>query len=127
MLSAMADETSIDVAGRSIRLTSPGKILFPVEGWTKMHVVEHYLGCGEAALHAVQDRPCLLKRWPDGVTGKPFFQKRPSKNYAGDTVLVRFPAATSGRMMVARTLADVIGWVQLGCIDLNPWPVRASS
>ena len=58
----MTEEITIEVDGHPVRLTHPDKVLFPEEGWTKLDVVEHYLGCGEGALRAVQDRPCLLKR-----------------------------------------------------------------
>ncbi|MFQ5966468.1 MAG: DNA polymerase domain-containing protein [Acidimicrobiia bacterium] len=120
----MSDEAAIEVDGQSIRISSPGKVLFPEQGWTKLDVVEHFIGCASGALRAVFGRPSLLKRWPHGVGARPFFQKRVDESM-GETVIVRFPSARPGRMFVPRTTSDIVKMVQLGCIDLNPWPVRA--
>ena len=119
-----ADETTVQVEGEPIRISSPGKVLFPEQGWTKLDVVEHFIMCGSGALRGVEGRPCLLKRWPHGVKERPFFQKRVDQSM-GETVIIRFPSARPGRMFVPRTLEDIIAMVQLGCIDLNPWTVRA--
>ena len=57
-LVAMAtNETTVEVAGRSIRITSPDKVMFPEQGWTKLNVVEHYLMCASGALRGVRNRP----------------------------------------------------------------------
>ncbi len=107
-----------------MEITSPAKVLFPAQGWTKIDVANHFVLCGEGALRGVYGRPCLLKRWPNGVDEKPFFQKRVDVSM-GETVVIRFPSARPGRMFVPRTSADIVRMVQLGCIDLNPWTVRA--
>lgn len=106
-----------------MRISSPDKVMFPDQGWTKLDVVDHFLACADGAYRGVADRPTMLKRWPQGAGGEPFYQKR--YKGPGDTVDIRFPSARPGRMFVPRSPADVIHMVQLGCLDLHPWPTRA--
>jgi DNA ligase D-like protein (predicted polymerase) len=118
-------ETYVDVEGEPFRISSPDKIMFPEQGWTKLDVVAHYVMCLPGALAGVRDRPVMLKRWNDGVAGDPFYHKRASAKETFDTVEIRFPSQRPGIMRVPRTGTDVIRMAQLNCLDLNPWPVRA--
>jgi len=118
------DETSIDIAGEQIRITSPGKIMFPERGWSKLDVVNHFAACVDGALRGVGGRPTLLKRWPNGVGESPFFQKRAPES-ATDRVVVPFPSGRTAAYFVPRVPADVIWMAQLNCVDLNPWTSRA--
>jgi bifunctional non-homologous end joining protein LigD len=119
------DEVVVDVAGGPVRVSSPGKILFPEQGWTKLDVVRHYLSCADGALRGVYGRPTVLKRWRYGVAGEPFFQKRAPKEAGREYARITFPSGRSAELLVPRTPADVVWMVHLGCLDLNPWPVRA--
>lgn len=121
----MSDELTVAVDGREVRISHPGKVMLPQQGWTKLDLVDHYLLCGEGALRGVHDRPTVLKRWNRGVAGEPFFQKRAPKDPEHDYATIRFPSGRQADLLVPRHLADVIWMVQLNCIDLNPWPVRA--
>jgi len=116
-------ETRVEIAGREVRVTSPDKVLFPEQGWTKLDVVEHFLMCAPGALRGVYNRPSLLKRWNRGVSERPLFVKRP-KN-ASNLVDVRFPSARPGRMFAPLDEGDVIWMAQMNCIDLNPWNARS--
>ena len=118
------DQTVVEVQGEPIHITSPDKVIFPDRGWTKLDLVNHFVLCSEGAIRGIHGRPSLLKRWPHGVGERPFFQKR-VKEAMGETVVIRFPSARPGRMFVPRDLKDILKMVQLGCVDLNPWPVRA--
>ena len=118
-------ETVVDAAGVPVRLSSPDKLMFPERGWTKLDVAEHYLRCAEGVLRAIGGRPCLLKRWPRGAGGEPFYQKRAPKD-ARETAWITFPSARPGRMVVARELRDVIWMVHLNCLDLHSWPVTTA-
>lgn len=118
------DEIKVEAAGREVRLTSPGKVLFPAHGWTKLDVVQHYLMCAPGAVRGVFRRPCALKRWPEGVEAEPFFTKRAPATIR-EAVAVRFPSARPGRMPIVNDVSDIADQVQLGCIDLNPWTSRA--
>ncbi|MFW2382341.1 MAG: DNA polymerase domain-containing protein, partial [Acidimicrobiales bacterium] len=92
-------------------------------GWTKLHVAEHFLMCGEGALRGVYNRPVSLKRWTKGVGEDPFFVKRAPKN-ARSTVDVRFPSARPGRMFLPLDVGDVLWMAQMNCLDFNPWNAR---
>ena len=113
-------ETTVAAAGREVRLSSPDKVLFPEQGWTKLDVAEHYLRCAPGAVRGTHRRPTSLKRWPGGVAEKFFFTKRApgTITHAAD---VRFPSARPGRMPYVEDVADIVEQVQLGVIDLNPW------
>jgi DNA ligase D-like protein (predicted polymerase) len=73
----------------------------------------------------------VLKRWPDGAEGEPFFQKRaplPAKSSGmapREYAKVHFPSGRSADLLVPRSIEDILWMVQLNCLDLNPWPVRA--
>lgn len=118
------EQTTVGAAGRDVRLTSPDKVLFPEEGWTKLDVAEHYLRCAPGAVRGVYRRPCSLKRWPEGVGHPAFFTKRAPANIR-EAVPVRFPSARPGKMAIVNDVSDIVDQVQLGCIDLNPWTSRA--
>ncbi|MHB8870514.1 MAG: DNA polymerase domain-containing protein [Thermoleophilia bacterium] len=124
----MTETIHMTVDGRDVLLGHPDKVLFPERGWTKLDVAQHYLACAEGALRGVFGRPTVLKRWPDGASGKPFFQKRAPKPKDGprhEYATVRFPSGRSADLLVPRHAADIIWMVHLNCLDLNPWPVRA--
>jgi bifunctional non-homologous end joining protein LigD len=122
---------TIDAGGVPVRLTHPDKVMFARRGWTKLDVAEHYLACAGGALRGVHGRPTVLKRWPDGAEGEPFFQKRapkPAKDSGlapRELATVSFPSGRSADLLVPRGIDDLVWMVQLNCLDLNPWPVRA--
>lgn len=117
------DDVTIEIDGDEIVITSPDKVMFPRQGWTKLDVVEHYRACADGALAGVFGRPTLLKRFPRGVGEKPFFQKRAPKS-AGERYFVDFPSGRTAGYFVPRTTYDVLWMAQLNCVDLNPWPSR---
>ena len=119
-------EIHLEAAGRRVRLSSPGKVLFPEQGWTKHDIAEHYLRCAPGAVRGVYRRPCSLKRWPNGVEADPFFTKRVPKTIR-NAVDVQFPSARPGRMASVEDVSDIIEQVQLGVLDLNPWTSRAAT
>ncbi len=123
----MATEaTTVEVGGRTVRVTNPSKVFFPEIGLTKLDLVEYYLAVGEGALVGVRRRPTVLKRFPDGAAGEFFFQKRaPTQRPEWiDTVTVSFPSGRSAEELCPTDVAHVLWAVNLGCLDLNPWPVR---
>ncbi|HEX9977872.1 MAG TPA: ATP-dependent DNA ligase, partial [Acidimicrobiia bacterium] len=117
------NEIQVEAAGRTIRVSSPDKVLFPAQGWTKRNVLDHYLMCAEGAVRGVFHRPTSLKRWPGGVSEDFFFTKR-----APGTIThshpVAFPSARPGNMPYVEDAADLVEQVQLGVLDLNPWNGR---
>lgn len=117
----------LEVAGREVRVTSPDKIYFPQAGITKLDLVHYYLAVGEGALRGIAGRPLVLKRYVKGIEGDFFFQKRaPTKRPSWvQTVELKFPSGRTAHEIVVRDLAQLVWIVNLGCIDLNPHPVRS--
>ncbi len=118
----------IEVGGRDVTITNPDKVYFPRTGHTKMDLVRYYLSVADGALRGVRDRPMVLKRFVHGADGEAFFQKRAPSSRPDwlQTVVLSFP---SGRTAEELVLTDAAGlaWVaNLGCIDLNPHPIRAA-
>jgi len=91
-MSASNAET-IHVDGREVIVTNPGKILFAQAGHTKLDVVRYYLSVADGALRGSGDRPNVLVRYPDGIDGEFFFQKRAPKDRPPwvDTVTIANP------------------------------------
>lgn len=114
-------------AGREVAITSPEKVFFPRAGYTKLDLARYYLTVAEAALRGVAGRPMVLKRYVNGAEEEPFFQKRAPASRPDwvETVELTFPSGRTAQEIVVRDVAQLLWVVNLGCIDLNPHPVRA--
>jgi DNA ligase D-like protein (predicted polymerase) len=119
--------TVLAVGGHEVPISNPDKVFFPHAGYTKLDLARYYAAVAEAALRAVAGRPIVLKRYVDGAEGEPFFQKRAPEPRPPwiETVELRFPSGRTAREIVVRDAAQLLWIVNLGCIDLNPHPVRA--
>jgi bifunctional non-homologous end joining protein LigD len=122
-----AGKEILEIAGREVAISNPGKIYFPEAGITKLELVQYYLAVAEGALRGVRDRPMQLKRYVDGIGGEPFYQKRAPASRPPwiDVVELRFPSGRSAEEIVVRDPAQLAWVVNLGCVDLHPHPVRA--
>jgi DNA ligase D-like protein (predicted polymerase) len=120
-------KTVVEVAGREVPVSNPDKVYFPKAGYTKMDLVRYYLAVADGAVRGVDGRPMALKRFVNGAEGEPFFQKRAPESRPDwiETVELRFPSGRTASEVVVRDAAQLIWVVNLGCIDLNPHPVRA--
>lgn len=116
----------LEAAGREVVITNPDKVFFPQAGHTKLDLARYYSAVAEAALRGIAGRPIVLKRYVNGADQEPFFQKRaPDKHPEWvETVELRFPSGRTAREIVVRNAAQLLWIVNLGCIDLNPHPVR---
>jgi bifunctional non-homologous end joining protein LigD len=117
----------LTVGTREVTVTNPDKVYFPEAGHTKLDLVRYYLAVAEGALVGVRDRPMALKRYVDGVDGEFFFQKRaPEKRppFVGVATL-SFPSGRTADEIVLDEPAGLAWVANLGCIDLNPHPVRS--
>jgi bifunctional non-homologous end joining protein LigD len=118
----------LELAGHQVAVSNPGKVYFPRTGHTKLDMVNYYLAVAAGTLGGVRGRPMALKRFVNGAENEPFFQKRaPEKrpDWVG-TVELSFPSGRTADEVVVTDEA-VLAWViNLGCIDLNPHPVRAA-
>ena len=115
------------VAGRSVTVSNPDKVYFPRTGHTKMDLVRYYLKVADGALTGVRDRPMVLKRFVHGADQDAFFQKRAPSNTPDwlETVVLSFPSGRTAEEIVVNDAAGLVWVVNLGCIDLNPHPIRA--
>lgn len=121
------DEVRLDIGGREVVITSPGRLLIPSAGVTKLDLANYYLAVAEGALRGAGGRPCVLVRYPDGLDGEFFFQKRaPAKRPDWlEVAQIRFPSGRSAEEVVPRHPADLAWMANLACLELHPHPVRA--
>jgi bifunctional non-homologous end joining protein LigD len=124
----VAGDEVLEVAGRSVRITNPEKIFFPALGATKLDLVHYYMAVAPGALAGARDRPTLLKRHPNGVSGDFFYQKRvpASRPEWIQIAHVTFPSGRSADFLVIHDEAHLAWTINLGCLELHPWPVRAN-
>jgi DNA ligase D-like protein (predicted polymerase) len=117
----------LEVAGREVTVSNPDKVFFPKTGHTKLDLVRYYLAVADGALRGVAGRPMALKRFVNGAEGDFFFQKRAPTSHPDwiETVELKFPSGRTAQEIVVRDAAQLVWIVNLGCIDLNPHPVRA--
>src|SRR3954454_16019911 len=117
----------LEIGGREGTITNPGKVFFPKIGATKMDLVQFSLAVAPGALAGAGGRPMALKRFVNGAEGEAFFQKRAPDNRPDwlRTVTLSFPSGRTADEIVVDDAAGLAWIVNLGCIDLNPHPVRA--
>src|SRR5262245_44221392 len=125
---AKTRQVVLEVAGREVAITNPEKVFFPRAGHTKLDLARYYAAVAEGALRGIAGRPIVLKRYVDGAEGEPFFQKRAPTQHPDwiETVELSFPSGRTASEVVVRDAAQLLWIVNLGCIDLNPHPVRAA-
>ncbi len=114
------------IGRREVKITNPDKVFFPDRGLTKGDLVRHYLDVAPCLLHHVRRRPMQMKRYPNGVEGEFFYQKRvpvPHPDWL-ETVHIKFPSGRTADFPVANEAAALAWIVNLGCIDLHTWASR---
>ena len=118
---------SLKVAGHDITVTNPDKILFPKARHSKLDLVRYYLAVAEGALRGAGGRPNMLVRFPNGIAGPFFYQKRAPESRPPwvDVVELRFPSGRSAEEVVPRDAATLAWLANLACLELHPHPVRA--
>jgi len=119
-------EEALDVAGRSIAITSPDKVFFSERGETKLDLVRYYLAVAEPLMRAAGGRPTLMQRFPHGAEGSSFFQKRVPETRPDwlETTIVSTPNGTTSRALVLADMAHVVWAVNLACLGFHVWPHR---
>ena len=120
-------EQVLVVAGREVSISNPRKVLFPKPKFTKLDLVRYYLAVAEGALRAAGGRPNMLVRYPDGIAGDFFYQKRAPASRPPwiEVVSLRFPSGRSADEVVPRDAAALAWLANLACLELHPHPVRA--
>ena len=105
----------------------PAKCCFRRAGYTKLDLARYYLAVSDGALRAAGGRPNVLVRYPNGVDGEFFFQKRAPKSRPDwiEVVTLRFPSGRVAEEIVPRDAAALVWMANLACLELHPHPVRA--
>jgi bifunctional non-homologous end joining protein LigD len=121
----------LEVEGRDVKVTNPEKVYFPdadAGPITKIELVRYWIDVADAALVGAGDRPTTLHRFPDGVLGEGFYQKRLPKGAPPwvEAALITFPSGRTANMPVMADAAHLAWAATLGCLEINPWPVRSS-
>ena len=122
------DHVDVELAGRTVRITSPAKVMFPERGETKLDLVRYYESIEAPIMRSMGGRPVLMQRFPNGAGGSSFFQKRVPEDAPEwlETTIVTTPNGTTSRALVAADLAHVAWAVNLGCLGFHVWPNLAS-
>jgi DNA ligase D-like protein (predicted polymerase) len=117
----------LQLAGRSVTITNPQKVLFPQPKYTKLDVARYYVAVAEGALRGAGGRPNMLVRYPNGIDGEFFYQKRAPESRPDwiDVVELKFPSGRTALEIVPRDAAALAWMANLGCLELHPHPVRA--
>ncbi len=118
---------TLEIEGREVVITNPDKVFFPKTGHTKLDLVNYYLAVADGAVRGVDGRPMAMKRFVNGAESPPFFQKRApdSRPEWIETVDLSYPSGRTASEIVVRDAVQLAWVINLGCIDLNPHPVRA--
>ncbi|MEU1014354.1 non-homologous end-joining DNA ligase [Streptomyces sp. NPDC005900] len=116
----------IDTGERTVRLSSPDRVVFPERGFTKLDVARYLVAVGPGILRALRNRPTTLQRYPDGAAGEFFYQKRAPKNHPDwiPTATITFPSGRTADEMCPTEVAAVIWAAQYNTLTFHPWPVR---
>jgi DNA ligase D-like protein (predicted polymerase) len=117
----------LKIDGREVSVSNPGKVLFPKAKHTKLDLVRYYLALAEGALRGAGGRPNMLVRFPNGIDGEFFYQKRAPKVRPPwiEVVELRFPSGRAADEVVPRSPAALAWMANLACLELHPHPVRA--
>jgi len=126
-MGARHESTTIEVDGREVVVSNPSRVLFPGPRHTKLDLVHYYLAVADGALRGAGGRPNVLKRYPDGIEGESFYQKRAPHARPDwiEVASISFPSGRSAEEIVPRNAAALAWMANLACLELHPHPVRA--
>ncbi len=123
----MAAYEDLDVGDRTVRITNPERVYFPARGETKLDLARYYLSVGDGIVRALRERPCMLHRFPSGVSGEKVHQKRIPAGAPDwlETVRVSFPRyGRHADELCVTELASVLWAVQMSTVEFHPWNSR---
>jgi bifunctional non-homologous end joining protein LigD len=126
-MAAKADREVLTVAGQEVSISNPNKVLFPQASYTKLDLVRYYLAVADGALRGAGGRPTVLVRYPNGIDGEYFYQKRAPQARPPwiEVVALSFPSGRTAEEVVPRDAATLAWMANLACLELHPHPVRA--
>ena len=123
----MSEAVELEVGERVVRISNPDRVYFPEPGFTKLDLVNYYISVGDGIVNALRDRPCMLHRFPTGISGEKVHQKRLPRGAPDwvQTTEIYFPrfGRTADELCVTE-LASVIWAVQMSTVEFHPWNSR---
>ena len=126
-MAASPPAVDLEVGPRTIRVTNPDRVYFPAHGWTKLDLARYYLSVGDGIVRALRERPCMLHRFPSGLSGPKVHQKRLPAGAPPwvETVQLYFPrfGRTADELCVTE-LGAVLWAVQMSTVEFHPWNSR---
>ena len=126
-MAAPVEYEVVHVSGHDVQVSNPRKVLFPDAGHTKLDLARYYLAVADGALRAAGGRPNMLLRFPNGIDGESFYQKRAPESRPPwvEVVELSFPSGRTAQEVVPRDAATLVWMANLACLELHPHPVRA--
>ena len=119
---------SVTVGGRELKLSNLRKLLYPQTGFSKRDVIDYYAAIAPVLIGHLQDRPLTVKRWPDGVEGKAFFQKQAPAHRPDWVQTVTVPAERKPiDYLLAQDLPTVVWLANLAALELHTPLARAGA
>jgi DNA ligase D len=127
-MASKAPAVDLSVGDRMVRISNPDRVYFPARRATKLDVARYYMSVGDGIVRALRDRPCMLHRFPEGVSGEKVHQKRLPHGAPPwvETVRVDFPSGRHADELCVTGLASVIWAVQMSTVEFHPWNSRRS-
>src|SRR6188508_622389 len=128
-MASKSEQETLTIAGREVAISNPRKVLFPQAGHTKLDLARYYVTVADGALRAAGGRPNVLVRYPNGIGGEFFYQKRAPQARPEwlDAVTLSFPSGRTAEEIVPREPAALAWMANLACLELHPHPVRAGN
>jgi DNA ligase D len=123
----MAAAVELEVGNRTVRISNPDRVYFPARGKTKLDLARYYLSVGDGIVRALRERPCMMHRFPSGVSGEKVHQKRVPHGAPPwlETVRVDFPRyGRHAYELCVTELASVVWAVQMSTVEFHPWNSR---
>ncbi|QIK65384.1 ATP-dependent DNA ligase [Nocardioides sp. HDW12B] len=117
----------IEIDDRVVRVSNPDRVYFPARGETKLDLVEYYLAVSDGIVRALFERPCMLHRFPEGVSGEKVHQKRVPRGAPPwlETVRLHFPRYDRYADELCVTEPAAVVWaVQMSTVEFHPWNSR---
>src|ERR1700710_3194457 len=126
-MASKSPSVEVEVDDRVVRVTNPDRVYFPARGETKLDLVTYYLSVGDGIVNALRERPCMLHRFPTGVTGEKVHQKRLPAGAPPWMDTVRLSSPRWGRTadeLCVTEIAQVVWAVQMSTVEFHPWNSR---
>jgi DNA ligase D len=117
----------VEIDDRVVRVSNPDRVYFPTRGETKLDLVHYYLSVGDGIVRALYERPCMLHRFPEGLSGEKVHQKRIPHGAPPwlETVRLHFPRYDRyADELCVTELASVVWAVQMSTVEFHPWNSR---